>query len=119
VLDLKADFNSANLLLLDMQAKKKTGAQASRAFTTKGLTCSSRRRGAGAGGGVKEPGVLPPRNGARVASRSQGSGRRGTKQEVISSPGVRTGGGDRRLLNEIGGRLLLRAVGTRRGQGQV
>jgi hypothetical protein len=51
VLDLKADFNSANLLLLDMQAKKKTGGtQASRAFTTKVHTCSSRRQGAGATG---------------------------------------------------------------------
>jgi hypothetical protein len=75
VLDLKADFNSANLLLLDMQAKKPGGARASHAFTTKGLTCSSQHRGAGAGGSVKEPGVPPPRNGAGAASRSRGSSR--------------------------------------------
>jgi hypothetical protein len=78
-------------------------ARVSPAFTTKGLTCSSRRRGARPGGGVEEPGVLSSRNGARAVSRSQGFGHRGTKQEPPRNEtggsllfGVRVGGGGRR-----------------------
>jgi hypothetical protein len=80
VLDLKADFNSANLLLLDMQAKKKQ--EEHRHLVHSQPRCTPAVAGVkelGLRGCVEEPGVLPPRNGAVVASRSRGSSCRGMK----------------------------------------
>jgi hypothetical protein len=58
----------------------------SRAFTSQGLTCSSRRQGAGAGGSVRSRGSSRRGTALEQHQRSQGPDRRGTKQE---EPGVR------------------------------
>jgi hypothetical protein len=92
-------------------------ARGSPTFTTKGLTCSNWRRGAGAGSGVEEPGVLPPRNGAGAALRSRGSDRQGMKQEAVSSPACMraeaVSGGDANVRAEVvgGGGTDMRAGG--------
>jgi hypothetical protein len=77
-LDLKTDFNSASLLLLDMQAKKQEEPR-HLCIPNQGAHLQQLASRSGAGGNVEEPGVLPLRNGAGAASRSRGSGRRGLK----------------------------------------